>query len=159
VRLVALALTASLPLSAAHFAPRPGWRAGSDRPHACPGVPAKQCSQVTSWAATVPWQDCADCLPHLTTNALPPNGIAIQVTLSTETPPHWIRRANWPPRIRKGDVVAGFEGLRDRIGVYQHYMRVGRLDAAVWAFFGRPLPTAAQLLAANTELAAARLPR
>ena len=97
-------------------------------------------------------------LPHRTTDALPANGIASQISLSNEKPPAWVPRIAWPPRIRARDVVPGFEGLQPRIGVYQRIVRVGPLEAYVWAFFGRDRPTAAQLRAANAELAAARLP-
>ncbi|HEX3453039.1 MAG TPA: hypothetical protein VHS03_00325 [Gaiellaceae bacterium] len=115
---------------------------------------------MTTWAATVRWRDCADCLPHRTVAVLPPNGIAIQVTLAlvSSAPPGWMRRIVWPPRIRSKDVVAGFEGLPTRIGVYQSYVLVGRYQTAVWAFFGRGRPSPSQLRAVNAELAAARIP-
>jgi hypothetical protein len=124
------------------------------------GVSPQRCRQVTSWAATVPWRDCADCLPHKTVGTLPPGGIAIQITLArvTSPPPRWMRRIAWPPRVHPADVVAGFEGLPGRIGVYQSSVLVGRYQVAVWAFFGRGRPTPSQLRAANAELAAAHVP-
>src|SRR5690348_2833284 len=160
MRLLALALLGAAALAPARFAPRPGWHAGAGKPTACPGVSASRCSQATSWASTTPWRGCTACLPHKTIEALPPDGIALQISLATEDrPPQWLNRKVWPVRIRSADVVSGFEGVSARFGVFQHYQRVGRYEVTVWGFFGRARPTAAQLRAANAELAAARLPR
>ncbi len=155
-----MALLGAAALAPAHFAARPGWHTGAAKPTACPGVSASRCSQATSWASTIRWRGCTACLPHKTIEALPPDGIALQISLATEERrPHWLKPAAWPARIRATDVVSGLEGVSARFGVFQHYQRVGRYEVTVWAFFGRPHPTAAQLRAANAELAAARLPR
>jgi len=160
VRLLVVIAIGATVLSPARFAARPGWHVGAGKAEACPGTSAANCSQVTSWASTIPWRGCTACLPHATVDALPPNGIALQIGLGIETaPPRWMRRVAWPPRIRRSDVVDGFEGISTRIAVYQHYERVGRYEVSIWGFFGRFPPTASQLRAANAELAAARLPR
>jgi hypothetical protein len=149
-----LAVVALLP---ALFAPRPGWHVGHGRVHACPGVPASRCVQATSWAATVRWRGCAECLPHETIGALPADGIILQVTVAVEHPLVARRAPAWPPAIRARDVTAGFEGVSHRYGVYQLFARIGHVEAYVWAFFGRARPTAAQLAAANAELRTVRL--
>jgi len=59
--------------------------------------------------------------------------------------------------IRAGD-LSGIEGVSSRYGVFQLFARFGKVDAYVWAFFGRAHPTAAQLAAANAELHTVKLP-
>ena len=61
----------------------------------------------------------------------------------------------WPPTIRSRD-VGGLEGVPPRNGLYQRFARYGRVEAYVFAFFGRAHPTASQLAAANAELATVR---
>lgn len=141
------------------FAPNPGWHTGHGRVHACPGVSASRCVQAGSWAATVPWRGCGECLPHEMIAALPSDGIILQVTVAVERPLVARRGPAWPPAIRGRDVGAGFEGVSRRYGVYELFARFGRLEAYVWAFFGRARPSAAQLAAANAELRTVRLPR
>lgn len=103
------------------------------------------------------WRDCADCLPHRTLAALPPDGIAIEVLLASERPPVAKQALIWPPRVSAAE-VGGLEGVPNRIGVYQRFARVGRFEAYVFAFFGRSRPTARQLAVANKEFEASRLP-
>jgi hypothetical protein len=148
-----------LSLLPALFAPRPGWHVGHGRVHACPGVSASRCVQATSWASTIRWRGCRECLPHETIAALPPDGIALQVTVARERPLVARRTLRWPPLIRARDVTAGFEGVPHRYGVYQLFARFGHVEAYVWAFFGRARPTARQLAAANAELQTVRLRR
>jgi hypothetical protein len=152
----ALAVLALLP---ALFAPGPGWHVGHGSAHACPGVSASRCVQATSWAATIRWRGCGECLPHGTIAALPLDGIALQVTVARERPLVARRTLRWPPLIRARDVTAGFEGVQRRYGVYQLFARVGHVEAYIWAFFGRARPTAKQLAAANAELRTVRLRR
>jgi hypothetical protein len=156
--LLALTAAASIPLSAAHFAPRPGWHVGAGRVHACVGGSVARCREVTSWASTIPWRGCTECIPHDMIVALPPDGLAIQVTLVIEHPPYKVPRASRPSRVKKSDVASGMEGVPNH-GVVERFVRVGGYEADVWIFFGRSKPTATQLRAANAELAAARLPR
>jgi hypothetical protein len=158
--LLATALTATYAaaLSPVQFAQRSGWHVGAGTVHACPGVPAARCSQVSSWAATIRWRDCAGCLPHRTLAQLPADGIAIQITLARERPPRAKATLAWLPQVHRSEVSKGFEGIQRRIGVYQRFARLGRYEAYVWVFFGRSRPTARQLTAANTELRTARLP-
>jgi hypothetical protein len=89
---------------------------------------------------------------------LPPDGIAIQITLALERPPVAKRTLSWPPQVRRAEIGAGFEGVSRRFGVYQRFARVGRYEAYVWVFFGRSRPTARQFAAANAELRTAQLP-
>lgn len=88
---------------------------------------------------------------------MPADGIAIQVTLSSERPARVRRTFTWPPQIRRGDVNAGFEGLPGRIGVYQGSTRVGGREVFVFVFFGSGKPTVRRLGHANAELRHARL--
>jgi hypothetical protein len=144
-------------LAPVRFAPAPGWHVRHGTVHACVGVSAARCSQVTSSAATTRWRDCLECLPHRTLAAMPADGIAIQVSVAIEHPARVKPAFAWPPQIRRGDVNAGFEGLPGRIGVYQGSTRVDEREVFVFVFFGRGKPTARQLDRANTELRHARL--
>ena len=151
-------LLAAFSLLPALFGPHPGWHSGHGRVHACPGVSPARCVQAASWAATIPWRGCGECLPLQTIEALPRNGIALQIEVAVEHP-FRARRGPWPPTIRAKDVQAGFEGVSRHYGVYQLLARFGMVEAYVWAFFGRAHPTTAQLAAANAELRRARLKR
>lgn len=143
----------------ASLPPQPGWHSGHTAVHACPGVTASRCVQATTWAATIRWRDCAECLPHRTVAALPPGGVALQVTVSLEHPrPGWIRPLAWPPRLTGRDVHAPFEGLPARIGVYQHEALVHGVEVGTIVFFGRPRPTARQAARAAAILRALKLP-
>ena len=136
----------------ARFAPAPGWHIRHGTVHACPGVPAARCSQVTSAASTTRWRDCLECLPHRTLAAMPADGIAIQVTVAIERPARLKPTLAWPPQIKRAEVNPGFEGLPVRIGVYQASSRIGERDVLIVVFFGRGKPTAHQLDRANPEL-------
>ena len=151
-----LALFGLLP---ALFAPHPGWHTGHGRVHACAGVSPARCVQAASWAATLPWRGCRECLPHQMIEALPRDGIILQINVAREHPLVAKRAGSWPPKIRSRDISAGFEGVPHRYGVYQLFARFGRVEAYVWAFFGRARPTAVQLGAANAELHTVRLRR
>jgi hypothetical protein len=153
------ATVAAAALAPARFAARPGWHTGAARAHACPGVTPARCRSASSWAATVQWRDCGECLPHRTLARIPADGVAIQVSLATERPfPAWLRRRPWPPRVDSSLVVAPFEGLPGRIGVYQWHGLVRSFEAQVMIFFGRSRPTPHQLSAAEAELRAATIP-
>jgi len=146
------------PLSPAGFAKRPGWHVGAGRVHACPGVPRSLCTQVGSWAATVPWRDCHDCaIPHRTLASLSRGGIVIYLLLASErNPPR--RPLQWPPRLRAGAVVSPIEGAPERIGMIGRSGRVHGFTVALWLYFARPHPTSTQLARAQRELRTARLP-
>jgi hypothetical protein len=139
------------------FAAKPGWYVGVGKARACPGVAAAKCTQVTSWASTVRWRDCAECLPHKTVAALPAGGVAIQVTLIRENPVVAKETLAWPPQIRAADLVSPFEGLPPRIGVYRKFARVGSHEVFVVAFFGQARPSARQLALANAQLRTSKL--
>jgi hypothetical protein len=145
-------------LTPVRFAATPGWYLGVGSPHACPGVPAARCSRVTTWASTIKWRDCADCLPRKTVAALPANGVAIQVSLIREHPVVAKEVVAWPPQVRATDLVSPFEGLPPRIGVYRRFARVGSYEVYVLVLFGRNRPGAAQIARANTQLRTAKLP-
>jgi hypothetical protein len=149
-------LLAALALVPAVFGQTAGWHVGHGTVHACPGVSAARCLQAGSWAATIPWRGCGACLPHRLIEALPPDGIALQVDVAVESPLAARRGGAWPPVIRPGD-LSGIEGVPSRSGVFQLFARFGRVDAYVWAFFGRAQPTAAQFAAANAELRTVKL--
>jgi hypothetical protein len=84
-------------------------------------------------------------------------GIAIQVTIAIEHPIWGRRTFAWPPRVRRRDVHAGFEGLPGRISVFQGSTLVGRREVTVMLFFGQARPTARQIRRANSELRRSRL--
>lgn len=145
------------PLFAAVFAALGGWHVGAGQVHACPGVSASRCTTVTTFASTVRWRDCAECLPQKTLAALGPNGVALEVLLSVEHPESAKRSITWLPHITLSS-LSGIEGISNHYGVYQLFARVGHgKEAYVWAFFGRARPTRAQLAEANAELATTRI--
>ena len=156
--LIGLLASASLAVTlATQFAPANGWHLRSTRVHACPGVPATRCSQVTSLASTMRWRDCVECLPHRTFAAMPRDGVAIQVTTAVEHPVRALHTFAWPPQIKGAQVRAGFEGLPARIGVYQASSLIERREISLFVWFGRSRPTARQLSRANSQLRRARL--
>ena len=108
------------PLVAAVFAAAGGWHVGAGHVQACPGVPASRCVQAASWAATVRWRDCANCLPHKTIASLPPDGVGLQVSLSGERLGGKKPFLAWPPHIRMQD-LSGIEGVSNRYGVFQRF--------------------------------------
>jgi hypothetical protein len=152
---VAAATAALTPIQ---FTAKPGWFVGTGSVHACPGVSATKCTRVTSWASTVRWRDCVDCLPHNTVGALPAGGVAIQVSLIRENPLTAKERLTWPPQVRAADLVSPFEGLPSRIAVYKRFARSGSNEVYVLVLFGRSRPDARQLALANAELRSAKLP-
>jgi hypothetical protein len=146
-------------LRPAHFAARPGWHVGNNRVHSCVGVPQSQCSQVESWAATIRFRDCGNCVPpHKTLVSLPPTGISIQLILGWERKRLREPAFSWPPRIRTRDVVGPIEGGPQNVGSVQKSGRIRGFSAYLWVFFGRRHPSAAQVARANAELGSATLP-
>ena len=137
--------------------PTNGWDVRRNRVHACPGVPASRCSQVTSLASTTRWRDCVECLPHKTLAAMPRSGIAVQITVAVEHPARAVHTFAWPPQVKLAQVQAGFEGLPGRIGVYQAASLIERREVSLFVWFGRSRPTVSQVSKANTELRHARL--
>ena len=83
--------------------------------------------------------------------------IAIQLTVALEHPVRVRRTCAWPPRVTRRGVVAGFEGLPARVGVYQCETRVGTREVLAFIIFGRAVPFDRQLDRANAELQRARL--
>jgi hypothetical protein len=136
----------------AHFAPASGWQVREGRAHACVGVPASRCSEVTSVASTTRFRDCLECLPHRTVSAMHAKDIAIQLMVAIERPPRLKRTFAWPPRVTRRTVVSPFEGLPARIGVSQAATLIGRREVSVFIVFGRAAPTSRQLKRANAEL-------
>jgi hypothetical protein len=139
-----------------HFVRAGGWQVGEGTAHACVGVPATRCSQATSIASTTRFRDCLECLPHHTVVAMRARDIAIQLMVAIELPIRMKRAFAWPPRVTRRTVVAPFEGLPGRIGVYQGATLVGRREVSVFIVFGRAVPTDRQLKQANAELRRAR---
>jgi hypothetical protein len=122
------------------------------RAHACVGVSASRCSQVTSVASTTRFRDCLECLPHRTVAAMQAKDIAIKLTVAIEHPLRGKRTFAWPPRVNRRAVAAPFEGLLPRIGDYQGATLIGRPEVSVFVVFGRAVPTRRQLTRANAEL-------
>jgi hypothetical protein len=142
-------------LRPAHFVPAAGWHTRVGKPHACPGVSPSRCVQAFSVASTTHWRDCLECLPHRTVDAMTRDDVAIQIDVSRERTMLKPTTA-WPPRIRRHQVVAGFEGLPSRIGTYQGRARLGKREVSLFVIFGRSAPTDRQLARANAELRRAR---
>lgn len=150
--LLALLLVVSPP----HFRHAPGWHVGSRPAHACGGVPASRCVQASGWASTVRYRDCPDCTPpHRTLAHLPPGGIVIQLSNARERPSR-APTGTWPPRIRADKITAGGEGVANRYGHFQTFVRTGTLEHYLFVWFGRAHPTRRQLRRANAELRTAR---
>jgi hypothetical protein len=159
VAAASLSLTASAAtLTPVKFAAKPGWYVGVGKAHACPGVTASKCTRVTSWASTVRWRDCVDCLPHKTVGALPAKGVSIQVSLIRENPAVAKETLAWPPQIRAADLVSPFEGLPSRIAAYKRFARVGPYEVYLLVLFGRSKPDASQIASANAALRSAVIP-
>jgi len=166
VKSIVLALTlavggsaagASRPLTPARFATGHGWHTGSTRVHGCVGVP--HCKQVESWAATVRWRDCGNCVPpHKTLATLPAAGVTIQLLLGRDAKTKRRPLLAWPPHIRGREVVGPFEGGPAWISSAQRSGVLHGFDASLYVFFGRRHPSWAQLARANAELRTARLP-
>ena len=83
--------------------------------------------------------------------------ISIKIVVAIEHPARGRRTCGWTPRVTRRQVVAGFEGLPGRIGVFQCETRVGIREVFVFIVFGRPTPTKRQLRRVNVELGRARL--
>ena len=146
-------------LAPAHFTSGHGWHAGATRVHSCPGVPRSRCEQVESWASTVRFRDCGNCLPpRKTLVELPKAGVVIQLILGREATAKHRRALAWPPVILSRDVVGPIEGGPERIGSVQRFGVVHGLNAYLYLFFGRRHPTASQLARVNAELRTTRLP-
>jgi hypothetical protein len=139
------------------FKPAVGWHVRTGSAHACPGVSASRCAQVTTVASTSAWLDCVECAPHRTLAAIPSDGIAIRFTVALEPTARARRTFKWPAQVSLAEVNAPFEGLPSRIGVYQASTRVGTRDLFVFVYFGRDKPSTRQLKTANDELREARL--
>jgi hypothetical protein len=150
--LLALLLIVSPP----HFREAPGWHVGSRPAHSCSGVPASRCVQASGWASTVRYRDCPNCIPpHRTLAKLPPRGIVIQLTQAEERPDR-AKVGKWPPRIRADKITAGGEGVSNRYGHFQTFVRTGHLERYLFVWFGRARPTRHQLARANVELRTVR---
>ena len=139
-----------------HFWAAPGWHVGSSPPRACVGVPAGSCVWSAGWASTARYRDCSNCVPpHHTLMQLPPGGIVIQLTQVRERPDR-APVGTWPARIRADKITAGFEGVSNRFGVFQTFIRTGHIERSLFVWFGRAHPTRRQLARANAELRTAR---
>lgn len=136
-----------------HFRAASGWHVGSSPPRACVGVPAaSHCTWSAGWASTVRYSDCPNCIPpHRTLANLPPRGIIIQLTQARERPDR-APVGSWPPQIRADKITVGFEGVPNRYGVFQAFVRTGHLERSLFVWFGRAHPTGRQLARANAEL-------
>jgi hypothetical protein len=146
--ILALLLVVSPP----HFRAAPGWHVGSRPAHTCAGVPASRCVQASGWASTVRYRDCGDCTPpHHTLAHLPLSGIVIQLSNARERPDS-APVGKWPPLIRSRQITAGGEGVSNRYGHFQTFVRTGHLEHYLFVWFGRAHPTRRQLARANAEL-------
>jgi len=110
------------------------------------------------WASTVRYRDCRDCIPpHRTLARLRPDGIVIQLgNFWAEHPPQ-ASPGEWPPQIRRKDVIrGGSEGIPGQVGYAQWFTRSRGIEHYLWVWFGRSHPTRRQLARANAELQTAR---
>ncbi len=112
--------------------------------------------QAPGWASTVRYRDCPNCVPpHQTLAKLRPRGIVIQLTQAEERPDR-AAVGKWPPRIRADQITAGGEGVSNRYGHFQTFIRTGHLERYLFVWFGRAHPTPHQLARANAELRTVR---
>jgi len=137
------------------FSSAGGWRVGSTPTHSCGDLTRGRCVMASAWASTVPYLDCANCVPpHKTLATLPPDGIVIQLTDGRERPSYG-PRGSWPTHIRASQVTSGpFEGVaRANLSYAQLVVRSPQnVEHFLFVWFGRPHPTAQQLARANAEL-------
>ena len=111
-----------------------------------------------AWASTVPYLDCADCVPpHKTLATLPADGIIIQLTDAQERPPYG-PRGSWPTQIHASQVISGpGEGTPATISYAQLVVQSPHnVEHFLYVWFGRAHPTADQLARANAELQTVR---
>ena len=146
-----------LNVTSPRFRAAPGWYVGSKRMRSCVGGTRARCVQAEAWASTVPYRDCANCVPpHNTLAGLPPDGIIIQLIDARERPPYGPFRS-WPPQLHASQVHGPFEGEPSRFSVVQLVARSrDGVEHSLFVWFGRPHPTAAQLARANAELQTVR---
>jgi hypothetical protein len=142
------------------FSAAQGWHVGSTPTHSCDvGVTRGRCVMAEAWASTVPYRDCPNCVPpHKTLATLPPDGIIIQLTDARERPPYGTP-GSWPTQIRASQVTRGpFEGVRrTNLSYAQLVVRSPHnVEHFLFVWFGRPHPTAQQLVRANAELRTVR---
>jgi hypothetical protein len=139
----------------ATFTAANGWHTGTSG-----STDAKPDGQQTfTWASTISYLDTPfQFPPHSTLDALPPDGIAIDVQLYG--PDERARPAAFPFRMAQAGAPGSFEGVGPRTPLYGLGGRVPgqRYSAHVSVFFGRPHPTHDQLAAADAELARLTLP-
>jgi len=83
---------------------------------------------------------------------MPTSAIAIQITAAIEHPIRLRPEFAWPPRVRRADVNAGFEGLPGLVGVSQGSTLAHGREVSFCVWFGRSRPTQEQLDRANAEL-------
>ncbi len=119
-----------------------------------PSVPVGPETYSTTIASTVPYRDCINCFPpQKTAPHLPPDGIAIFLTLtaSNRDPP---TRPGQPTALRlRRSACGSFEGIAQSFSTCPVHAQIFRqyvVDG--WVVFGRVHPSSAQLTRAQTEL-------
>lgn len=128
-----------------------GWHVGAAR-LAAAGCP--RCVQTESWASSVPYADPPNQLPPWRTlAALPRDGVLVHVTRAWEpSPPRWIHRRR-ALRIDRSAIHANFEGnAGGRVALWSSSTWRAGSYVSAWVFFGRPVPTTAQVGHAQGEL-------
>lgn len=146
------------PLAAAQLPSATGWNGGTARirESSCP-----RCVQVDSWAATVPYFDMPNDMPHRTMAALGPNDVIILILRSWQpSPPAWTLQRH-PLRVTAARTTASFEGntTRGRVSLWSGTTWRNGSFVSVYMFFGSPRPSGAAIERAQHELDATRFPQ
>jgi hypothetical protein len=148
---------AALPLTAspAQLRSGNGWLVGTAR-ITNPGCAG--CVQTESWASTIRYRDPPNQLPpHRTMAAMHAHDIVVHVTRAWEpSPPLWTLHRR-PLRIDRPQITASFEGntTRGRVSLWEATTWRAGSFVSVWVLFGTAVPTAADMVRAQTELNAA----
>ena len=85
------------------------------------------------------------------------NDIAIQITVALEHPMRVGHTCGSLLRVKRGRVLAPFEGLPSRLGVYLCQASLGTRELSLFIVFGRAVPTTHQLQRTNAELRRLRI--
>ena len=147
------------------FVPEPGWFALQSPPPVVPG------QQTVAVAANVPFARDDTIhglvepsgLPYSTLLGLPPKGIVVVASMTSDAPPHlapvlanpMYPEAKLPLRLRDGasNLQLGAQVRPDQpLAQRQLRARIGHYDVDVVAYFGVSYPTEAQLDAAQRQL-------
>jgi hypothetical protein len=136
-----------------------GWHTGAARVDT---AGCARCVQTFSRASTARYRDPPNQFPpHRTMAGMRSADIVIQVVRSWEPdPPTWMHERR-PLRIVRSQIHSNFEGntTHARVSLWSTSTWRAGSFVTVMVLFGRPVPTAADVVRAQRELDATRYPR